>query len=46
MSPGNLTNIAQHACGNALLSVAFLPIPKSKSLVYDELIVSLNPIDY
>ncbi|KAI0000685.1 hypothetical protein BJV74DRAFT_876935 [Russula compacta] len=28
MSPGNLTNIAQCACGNALLPIAFLPIPK------------------
>ncbi|KAH9974842.1 hypothetical protein BJV74DRAFT_879675 [Russula compacta] len=28
MSPGNLTNIARRAHGNALLPVAFLPIPK------------------
>jgi hypothetical protein len=31
MSPGNLTNIARRSRGNALLPVAFLPIPKSKS---------------
>src|ERR1700676_765687 len=29
MSPGNLTNIARCVHGNALLPVAFLPIPKS-----------------
>ncbi|KAH9986315.1 hypothetical protein BJV74DRAFT_878515 [Russula compacta] len=29
MSPGNLTNIAWRAHGNALLPVAFLPIPKT-----------------
>ncbi|KIM80298.1 hypothetical protein PILCRDRAFT_9821 [Piloderma croceum F 1598] len=29
MSPGNLTNIARRAHGNALLPVAFLPIPKT-----------------
>jgi hypothetical protein len=29
MSPGNLTNIARRAHNNALLPVAFLPIPKS-----------------
>ncbi|KAH9954257.1 hypothetical protein BJV74DRAFT_880185 [Russula compacta] len=28
MSPGNLTNIARRSHGNALLPVAFLPIPK------------------
>jgi hypothetical protein len=33
MSPGNLTNIARRAHGNALLPVAFLPIPKSRFLV-------------
>jgi Plavaka transposase len=33
MSPGNLTNTARRAHGNALLPVAFLPIPKSKYLV-------------
>ena len=33
MSPGNLTNIARCAHGNALLPVAFLPIPKSRFLV-------------
>jgi len=30
MSPGNLTNIARRAHGNALIPVAFLPIPKSR----------------
>jgi hypothetical protein len=30
MSPGNLTNVARRAHGNALLPVAFLPIPKSE----------------
>ena len=30
MSPGNLTNVAWRAHSNALLPVAFLPIPKSK----------------
>ena len=30
MSPGNLTNMAWQAHGNALLPVAFLPIPKSE----------------
>ncbi|KAF8490678.1 hypothetical protein F5888DRAFT_1807962 [Russula emetica] len=29
MSPGNLSNIARRAHGNALLPVAFLPIPKT-----------------
>jgi Plavaka transposase len=29
MSPGNFTNIARRAQGNAVLPVAFLPIPKS-----------------
>ena len=29
MSPGNLTNIARRAQGDAVLPVAFLPIPKS-----------------
>jgi hypothetical protein len=32
-SPGNLTNVARRACGNSVLPVAFLPIPKSKSLI-------------
>jgi len=36
MSPRNLTNIARRAHGNALLPIMFLPIPKSKSLVYDK----------
>ena len=30
MSPGNLSNVARRAHGNALLPVAFLPIPKSE----------------
>ncbi|KAH9170341.1 hypothetical protein EDB89DRAFT_2220723 [Lactarius sanguifluus] len=29
MSPGNLSNVARRAHGNALLPVAFLPIPKT-----------------
>lgn len=29
MSPGNLTNVARRSHGNAVLPVAFLPIPKS-----------------
>ena len=33
MSPGNMTNVAQRAHGNALLPVAFLPIPKSEYLI-------------
>jgi hypothetical protein len=33
MSPGNLSNIARRAHGNALLPVAFLPIPKSEHFV-------------
>jgi hypothetical protein len=33
MLPGNLTNIARRAHGNALLPVAFLPIPKSTHLI-------------
>jgi Plavaka transposase len=32
MSPGNLTNVARRSHGNALLPVAFLPIPKSEYL--------------
>ena len=32
MSPGNLTNIARRAQGDAVLPVAFLPIPKSTFL--------------
>lgn len=32
MSPGNLTNIARRAQGDAVLPVAFLPIPKSMFL--------------
>jgi hypothetical protein len=42
MSPGNLTNIAWRAHGNALLPVAFLPIPKSKSLIRSELSINLK----
>jgi hypothetical protein len=30
MGPGNLTNIARRARGNAILPVAFLPIPKGE----------------
>jgi hypothetical protein len=30
MSPGNLSNVARRAHGNAVLPVAFLPIPKSE----------------
>ncbi|KAH7903589.1 hypothetical protein BJ138DRAFT_1191650, partial [Hygrophoropsis aurantiaca] len=30
MSPGNITNTARRARGNAVLPVAFLPIPKTK----------------
>jgi len=30
MSPGNLSNVARRAHGNAFLPVAFLPIPKSE----------------
>ena len=30
MSPGNLSNVARRSHGNALLPVAFLPIPKSE----------------
>jgi hypothetical protein len=41
MSPGNLTNIARRAHGNALLPVAFLPIPKSKSEICTEYIIHL-----
>jgi hypothetical protein len=31
MSPGNFTNIARRSHGNALLPVAFLPIPESRN---------------
>jgi Plavaka transposase len=34
MSPGNLTNIARRAHGNSVLPVAFLPIPKSKHVLF------------
>jgi hypothetical protein len=34
MSPGNVSNIARRAHGNALLPVAFLPIPKSARSLY------------
>jgi hypothetical protein len=34
MSPGNLTNIARQAHGNALIPVAFLPILKSRFHVH------------
>ena len=33
MSPSNMTNVAWQAHGNALLPVAFLPIPKSEYLI-------------
>ena len=33
ISPGNLSNIARRAHGNALLPVAFLPIPKSARFI-------------
>lgn len=33
MSPGNLTNTARRGHGNAVLPVAFLPIPKSESTI-------------
>jgi hypothetical protein len=32
-SPGNLSNIAHHSQGNALLPVVFLTIPKSMCIV-------------
>lgn len=32
-SPGNLSNIACHSQGNALLPIVFLPIPKSMCIV-------------
>lgn len=32
MSPGNITNTARRAHGNAVLPIAFLPTPKSKPL--------------
>lgn len=34
MSPGNLFNVTRRAHGNALLPVAFLPIPKSECFVF------------
>ena len=39
MSPGNLTNVARRAHGNALLPVAFLPIPKSLHLCLASVII-------
>ena len=33
-SPGNISNIARRAHGNGVLPVAFLPIPKSLSLIF------------
>ena len=33
-SPGNLTNIARRSHGNAVLPIAFLPIPKSELFNY------------
>jgi hypothetical protein len=35
ISPGNLTNTARRGHSNAVLPVAFLPIPKSKCLNHD-----------
>ncbi len=29
-SPGNLSNTARHGRGNAVMPIAFLPIPKSR----------------
>ena len=45
MSPGNLTNIARRAHGNALIPVAFLPIPKSRFHVHHvlHLLTCLQP---
>jgi hypothetical protein len=45
MSPGNLTNIARRARGNALLPIAFLPIPKSTSLFEFQLNSGLSNLD-
>jgi hypothetical protein len=45
MSPGNLTNIARRARGNALLPIAFLPIPKSMSLFEFQLNSGLSNLD-
>ena len=42
MSPGNLTNIVWRAHSNALLPVAFLPIPKSTSFIEHKLIIVLS----
>jgi hypothetical protein len=45
MSPGNLTNVARRAHGNAVLPVAFLPIPKSKyyiSFTFDTDIIRVH----
>jgi len=33
-SPGNISNTAQRGHGNAVMPVAFLPIPKSMYLFY------------
>jgi hypothetical protein len=33
-SPGNISNTARHVHGNAVMPVAFLPIPKSMYLLY------------
>ena len=43
MSPGNITNVARRAHGNSVLPIAFLPIPKSKSL-YSAYMVSYEII--
>jgi hypothetical protein len=39
MSPGNLTNTARRAHSNALLPVAFLPIPKSKCFTSENKVI-------
>lgn len=41
MSPGNISNVARRAHGNAVLPVAFLPIPKSEHSA--TLLFLLNP---
>jgi hypothetical protein len=41
MSPGNFSNIMCHAHGDAVLPVAFLPIPKSESFLYVILNITL-----
>ena len=43
MSPGNLSNLARRVHGNALLPVAFLPIPKSTCLFFDLTLITNLP---